>query len=223
MRLLSYTLSESTPTYADNPKVQIKPMSLIEEGGVANWFLVSTINHNGTHLDAPWHFNPEGAKVTDLGPEWFVYSSPVLVDVPKDDDELIYDKDLIVHENVIRHADLLLVRTGYGARVRDSDPERYGRKAPGFHPSAARYLKQFTQLRAVGMDLPSAGAPNFPEEAAEFHRIALGAKEGSGFFLIIEDMRLDPDLDQSELKKVIMAPLLLENLDGAPVTVFTLD
>lgn len=219
MRLLSFPLGNDTPTYAGNPKVSLEPASLIQEGGVANWFTLTTINHNGTHVDAPWHFNPSGAKLTDLSPDWFVYRHPRLIDIRKDEDELITAEDLEQHDSEIGEADMLLIRTGFGARVRSQNPERYGWHAPGFHPSAGSYLKRFPNLRAVVMDFPSAAAPQHTEEGFEFHRIALGAQESPNFFLLVEDARLDPDLQQEELHHVVMAPLLLEGADGAPVTI----
>jgi arylformamidase len=219
MRLLSYSLGNDTPTYADNPKVSLQPASLIETGGVANWFTLTTINHNGTHVDAPWHFNPNGAKLTDLSPDWFVYQHPRLIDIPKGEDELITAEDLEPHASAIEEADMLLIRTGFGAQVRSQDPKRYGWHAPGFHPSAARYLKRFPMLRAVVMDFPSAAAPQHREEGFEFHRIALGAQESPTFFLLVEDAKLDPDLRQEELNRIVMAPLLLEGADAAPVTI----
>jgi len=55
--LLSYPLGPATPTYGDNPPVSFTVLSDLTQGDVANWPTFTTINHNGTHLDAPYHFN----------------------------------------------------------------------------------------------------------------------------------------------------------------------
>lgn len=219
MRLLSHPLGNATPTYLDNPSVSLTLVSSIGDGDIANWFELRTINHNGTHVDAPWHCNPDGKRITDLDCSWFSYGHPLLVDVPKGDDELIRDDDFFPYASLISEADMLLVRTGFGAATRTVDSARYGRRAPGFHPSAGRYLRSFPTLRAVVMDIPSAGAPAHQEVGFEFHRIVLGGHDPERFILLVEDARLDADLDQSDLHRVILAPLLLMDADGAPATV----
>lgn len=219
MRLLSHPLGNDTPTYLGNPPVSLTPVSSIAHGDVANWFELRTINHNGTHVDAPWHFNPEGRRITDLDCSWFSYDHPLLVDVPKADDELLHEDDFFPYASLIRGVDMLLVRTGFGAATRTADPARYGRRSPGFHPSAGRYLRSFPTLRAVVMDIPSAGAPAHQDLGFEFHRIVLGADDPERFILLVEDARLDADLGQSDLHRVILAPLLLMDADGAPATV----
>lgn len=219
MRLLSYPLGPATPTYADNPRVELRPVSLIEDGGVANWFELRTINHNGTHVDAPWHFNPSGPKLTDLDCTWYVYDRPVIVDVPKRPGELIGEADLQPNREQLADADMALVRTGFGSEFRSSDPVTYGTKAPGFDPSAARFFHHLPYLRAVIMDIPSAGSPLHRDAGDEFHRIMLGRNAHDRFILLVEDARLEPDLDAIHCERVIVAPLLLQDADGAPVTV----
>jgi arylformamidase len=218
MRFLSYQLGGDTPTFGENPPVSLEPVSLIEKGGIANWFELKTINHNGTHVEAPWHFNSQGARLTDFRPEDFVFVRPVLIDVCKTDNELITDLDLMPHAARLEHADLLLVRTGYGALCRAADPRRYGRRAPGFDVSAGRYLLQFPELRGIVMDIPSAGAYAHPETGYEFHRVVMGHGDPDHTLFIVEDARLDPDLRQEELSRVIVSPLLLKDADAAPAT-----
>jgi len=218
VRLLSYSLGPATPTYRDNPKVQLMPVSLMEDGGVANWFELRTINHNGTHVDAPWHFDPDGPRLTEVDLELLVYWHPVLVDVPVAGGELIGEEMLRRHEGRIADADMLLVRTGFGSATRSRDPICYGWEAPGFEVSAAYYLRAFPALRALVMDLPSATAPRHLRTGHEFHQVILRAAPPGTYVLLVEDARLDEDLSQEELHRVTMAPLMLEGADGAPVT-----
>jgi kynurenine formamidase len=218
VRFLSFELGNDTPTFGDNPPVSFQPVSLIENGGIANYFELKTINHNGTHVEAPWHFNPGGARLTDFKPEDFVFVRPVLIDVVKTDNELITDLDLMPHAARLEQADLLLLRTGYGALYRLADPKRYGRRAPGFDASAGRYLLQFPELRGIVMDIPSAGAYAHPETGYEFHRVVMGLGDPDHTMFIVEDARLDSDLRQTDLSRIIIAPLLLKAADAAPAT-----
>lgn len=226
MRLLSYPLGNTTPTYVGNPGVKLEQVASISRGDVANWFSLQTINHNGTHLDAPWHFHPGGKRLDQLEPESFFFTAARLVDIPKDVDELITDDDLRHHHNLISQADMLLVRTGFGARQRYRAPVVYGEHGPGFAESAGAYLRQFPTLRCIAMDVISAGAPAHPNEATAFHRTALGATSPAGaanpFVLLAEDCRLDDDLTAPDLELVVMSPLILQATDGAPITVLAL-
>lgn len=226
MRLLSYPLGKVTPTYMENPAVQLEQVASIDKGDVANWFSLRTINHNGTHLDAPWHFNPHGKRLDQLAPESFFFTTPRLVDIPKDADELITDDDLRHHHDLISEADVLLVRTGFGSRHRNHAPGVYGQHGPGFAESAGAYVRQFPDLRCIAMDVISAGAPAHPDDGVAFHRAALGATFPAGaanpFVLLAEDCRLDDDLTAPDLGLVVMSPLILESADGAPITMVAL-
>ncbi|WP_199620242.1 cyclase family protein [Paenibacillus alkalitolerans] len=171
--VLSYPLSERTPTFKDNPPVEITPQFLIQKGAPFNQFFIKTINHNGTHIDAPWHFNPQGKKLIEYPIDYFIFNRVTLLDIPKSDNELIGKEDLEPFAHRIAGSDLLLIRTGFG-KIRDSDPVRYGNSNPGFAASAAKFLLAFDSLRAIGIDIPSASAAQKVEEGILFHQIILG-------------------------------------------------
>lgn len=217
--LLSYPLSNNTPTFLDNPKVKITPESLISQGGIANWFRLETINHNGTHIDGPWHYNDFGLKLSEIPIEKFIFESISIIDIPKANDQLITDYDLKPHEEKILHSDLLLIQTGFG-KYRNYDPEYYSKHSPGFHSSAATYLKSTCKkLRAIGMDIPSASSPANLDEGHEFHRILLGKQKDESFIFIIEDMNLNKWFFIDKVKRIFVIPLIIEEADSAPVTI----
>jgi kynurenine formamidase len=200
--------------------VRFRQISSIAEGGVANWFEFTTINHNGTHLDAPFHYWQDGPHLTDFPIDDFVFTSPLLVDIAKEDGEFIRAADLAPYAAGFKSADALVLRTGYAQRCRASDPQRYGRRAPGFHPDAADVLlAPGSGLRAILMDLPSASSPMHLDEGNAFHRAVLGTTGRGRTLFLVEDCRLDPDLTQAELRRVLVVPLLLDNLDAAQVTI----
>ena len=112
-----------------------------------------------------------------------------------------------------RDIELLLIKTGFG-NYRGTD--RYTLTPPGLSSELASYFRQeFPVLRCVGMDLISVSSYSNREEGRKAHREFLNPKEGQPI-LLIEDMKLDVD---DVFKKVIVAPLLIENADGAPCTV----
>jgi len=219
--LLSYPLGVNTPVYKGNPPVVIQQQSSIAQGDAYNQFIVSSLNHNGTHIDAPWHFNPQGKKISEIPIDDFIFTHPVVIDIPKSDDELITKADLQPYEHQIAGADLLLIHTGFG-RIRSSDPDRYANHNPGLSASAAQYLMIFNSLRAIGIDMISAGAANHPDEAVAFHQIILGKGRVDGkYILVIEDLNLNQDL--SHISRVYAIPLYIEGVDSSFATVFTED
>jgi arylformamidase len=219
IRLLSHPLSPSTPTYPGTPGATFTPASRIADGDVSNWLVFTTQNHAATHVDGPWHFNPHGRRITEIDPTEFLFTSPVVIDIPKGDDEVITGDDFAAHAAEIAGSDMLLVRTGYGPRWRSADPERFRSHGPGFHSSAGEYLiREQPSVRAVAMDFISAAAQVAEAEGIEFHRTVLGRSPGDRYIFLVEDARIDSDLGPADLGFVVMAPLLLEGQDGGQVT-----
>lgn len=142
--LLSYPLSANTPVYKDNPPVEIQQQSSTDQGDLYNQFIITSLNHNGTHIDGPWHFNPQGIKLSEIPIDYFIFTHPTILDIPKSDDELITKADLEPYEHQIAGSDLLLIRTGFG-EIRSTDSVRYRDHNPGFAASAASYLMVFTE------------------------------------------------------------------------------
>ncbi|WP_338554127.1 cyclase family protein [Paenibacillus sp. KS-LC4] len=216
--LLSYPLSVNTPVYKGNPPVQIQQQFSIEKGDLFNQFIITIINHSGTHIDGPWHFNPQGKKLSELPIDYFVFTHVTVLDIPKTDNELITKADLEPFANAIAGSDLLLIRTGFG-EIRESDPVRYGNQNPGFSASAANYLMVFDSLRAVGMDFISSASPLHMDEGIAFHQTMLGKDRVDGrFILLIEDMNLDHNL--TNIGMVYAVPLYIEGVDSSLATVF---
>ncbi len=219
IRLLSFPLTPGTPAYPGTPGTEFTPQARTDRGDASNWIVFTTQNHASTHVDGPWHFNPEGRRITEIDPAEFFFTAPRILDIPKTDDEVVTGEDLRAHAAAIRGADLLLIRTGYGARWRAADPERYSHHSPGFDTSAGRYLiDEQPSVRAVAMDFVSAACQAHVEEGLEFHRIMLGRRRDDRYVFLVEDARIDTDLTDRDLGRVIMAPLLLEGQDGGQVT-----
>ena len=217
MRLLSHPLTETSPAYRDNPSPRIEERKTVAADG-NRAYSITLGNHTGTHLDAPAHFHQDGRRLGTLEIGELLFERPRLIDLGRGDDQLIGIAELEPWVDQLADADLLLVRTGYGAAHRASDPHRYRHRGPGFAGPAAAWLRgRCPRLRAIGMDFISAAAPAHPEDGRVFHLAALDESAGPAL-LLIEDARLDPGLTSEELGRVLAAPLWLGDLDGAPVT-----
>ncbi|WP_297076773.1 cyclase family protein [uncultured Enterococcus sp.] len=214
---LSYPLGVDTPRFTDNPPVMIWPHSSTDKGDKFNQSFHMSVNHSGTHMDGANHFNPEGKQLWEYPIDTFVYEQVRVIDLEKQDDELITKQDLEPFEEIIKEADLLIVRTGF-YRYR-SDAHRYGQHNPGFTKDAGEYFMTFENLRAIGMDLPSAGGGQTMEpHGVAFHQTVLGlGREDGRAILLIEDMKLDEDL--TNIKRVYALPLLIKGIDSGPCTI----
>ena len=163
-RVLSYPLSQNSPVWPQNPQaVKAEPHSSITKGDVANTTILHLFSHSGTHLDAPKHFNDQGASAVELPIEQYIFFAPFVVDMPKGDSGVIARADLQPMADSLANADLVLLRTQWSA-IRTAEPERYASQGPFLHPDGARFLiETFPNLKGVAIDAVSIAAPNFPD------------------------------------------------------------
>jgi len=212
---LSHTMRVGDPAFGGPMKLKVQQRSSFKDGP-AQTFLITLSNHDGTHIDAPNHFNPEGRPIADFAPDELVFSSPIVLDIPKSSPSLITAEEIASFGEELEGKDILLIRTGYG-RFRRTDPNKYSRLSPCLSPEAARFIvEELKSVRCIGVDMVSIGSPAFPRETVETHRILTGYY-GSRPVLIVEDMDLEGDL--TGLKRVIVVPLYVEGIDSAPCTV----
>ncbi|MEW5815432.1 MAG: cyclase family protein [Spirochaetota bacterium] len=215
---LSYNFNENTPFPAGLESIKIETIHEMAKGSISNVFRLTICNHTGTHIDGPNHFSLKKKTIDRFNIEDFIYTDPLLLDIPKHDGGLIDVKDLGPHFNSIKKCDLLLVRTGF-SKIRRQDPRRYIERSPGFSAAAAACIAGgFPSLRAMAMDTLSFACSLKLKEGIRAHQILLD--ECSRDIFLIEDINLDFDL--SRLKQVMAIPLFVENIDSAPCTVFAL-
>lgn len=215
---LSYEIQPDGPGWPGNPTYRWEQISSIAGGDAANLGVLHLCNHFGSHLDAPNHFDEAGMRVAQVPLERFVYERPRLVDVPKEAGELVTRAELEAHDDVVREADLLLVRTGWSS-VRASDPERYVAEGPGISPDACEYLVAQPGLGAIALDLVSlASYARLEPDGILAHRILCGVGRGGRYVIIVEDV--DLSLYPSDARRVYAIPLFPAGADSSPCTVF---
>jgi kynurenine formamidase len=216
--VLSHPLRPDAPVYPGNPAAAtIEAHHRIAAGDSNNSTKLALFSHSGTHVDTPWHFNPDGARAAELPIEAFVFDTPRVVDVPTEGGRFIERSALARHEGTIAEADLVLLRTGWSAQ-RTADPARYPSDGPLLHPAAAQWLiDSFPRLRAIATDAISIGSPRFPAESVATHHALTGVGRDDGrFVLIYEDVAMPAELER--VSRVFGWPLFVEGSDGSPVT-----
>ena len=216
-QLLSYPLNADMPL-ADPilaaPKYEL--IQSIPRGDLANLYRVTLFNHCGTHIDAPNHYDAGGKKLADFPIEHFVFETPLVLDIPKEDKGLISKADCQRVLGSRANCDLLLLRTGF-ERYRTNDPKRYVCGCPGLSAEAAHFLKDaLPQMRAVGIDFISLEWTVDKNHGFAAHQILL--KDRSRPVMIIEDMSLN--LDFQGVHRIFAIPVFLREIDSFPATVF---
>lgn len=217
VKYLSHALSTNTPSYGNRDEVILDPKSSIANGDTSNTTdFRLTNNHIGTHIDVPNHFYDKGSTITDISPTQWLFSKVNIIELPCLEARLISVKDFQA-KNIDADTDLLLIRTGF-ENFRNENI--YWNGYPGISEKACIYLrKEFLNLRAIGFDFISLTSPLFKEEGLKAH-LSLLNEDLSRPIFIIEDMKL------STLKgnptHVIVAPLLIDDGNGGPATIFSL-
>ena len=211
---LSHHISNETPLYGNEKGIKISPGKQIQSGDSCNTLNLSFPNHIGTHIDFPYHFNQGGKTINDYPASYWHFDHVEMVDLSnKVVDSQIIGPELFPELGNLE-ADLLLIKTGY---VKYRETDRYTLTPPGLSADLALFFRnRFPKLCCIGMDLISVSSYSNREEGRKAHHAFLNPDEGEPI-LLIEDMKLDTD---GPFNKVIVAPLLIDNADGTPCTIF---
>lgn len=213
---LSHVLAEDTPIYTGGSGLEIRKVKSITNGDSCNTSNLVFSSHVGSHVDSPLHFVSGGRSVDDYQPADWLFSQPLLVDLPLNKPELVNCQRLnAALPNDIQNTDLLLISTGFGLFRSE---EKYWRCSPGFSSELVPFLlKRFPKLCAIGLDCISISSMQWREEGRNTHLALLGKG-----IRIFEDLALENVCCGSGLASVIALPLRYSNGDGAPCTVMGL-
>ena len=211
---LSHPLRDDTPVYPGDPVARFEPATTIEEHGY-NVLHVRMGSQTGTHVDAPFHFLEDGARIDELPLDLFL-SPAVVADVRgKAPHEAITWSDLAPVADRLASGRMLLLHTGWDAH--------WGTDAYFDHPfldgdAAERVVA--AGVRTIGLDalsLDETVLGGEPEGGFAAHFAVLGAGG-----VIIENLRNLSAIGSAE-PIVSVLPLKLAGADGAPVRAVAFD
>ena len=164
--------------------------------------------HTGTHIDAPSHIVEDGDTLNNISFDALV-GPCCLVNVAGEPESSIALEDLIIHEDAIRSAGRVVLKSGWAKRW--GTPEYY-RSSPSITMEAARWLAgEDVQVKLIGFDMPTPSV----EQETDIHKVFLEAG-----IPIVECLNLE-NLIQSYFE-IVVAPLPLRNREGAPCRVLGL-
>ena len=203
---LTLTVSDKIPTFPGSPQPNFIPWENVKEDGY-NLEVLFLSSHTGTHMDAPYHFLENGAKIHEISLKKLV-SEAALIQCRKSSDQSVTKTDIQKFEKKhgkIENFSSVIFYTGWQKNLQK---KHYFTKNPGLSVSAAKYLA-LKKISLIGIDSPSIDLGK--DSKFSVHQIF--AKKG---MLIVENLA---NLDKIKSPKfhLVVLPLKLKNATGSPV------
>ena len=185
----------SCVVFPGDPAPRREVLSSMEEGALYNLTALSLCAHNGTHIDAPYHFIQDGKTVEQLSLEKLVGWAYVT-----------HESGILTAED----ADRIL------AKAKNSNPESAKRILIGGKATVSE--EAASVFAAAGIDLVGNESQTVgPEDAPmQVHLTLLGAE-----VVLLEGIRLDGVPEGVYLLSA--APISLGGSDGAPCRAILID
>jgi kynurenine formamidase len=211
---LSHPLADDTPVYPGDPVARFEPATTIAEHGY-NVLHVRMGSQTGTHVDAPFHFLEDGARIDELPLDLFL-APAVVADVRGTAPHTaITWADLAPVADRLAPGRMLILHTGWDAH--------WGTDAYFDHP----FLDGDAAERIV-----AAGVRTIGLDALSLDETVLGGEPPAGFAahfavlgaggVIVENLTNLTAIGSSD-PVVSVLPLLLAGADGAPVRAVAFD
>jgi kynurenine formamidase len=196
---LSHPLVHGQQTFPSDPK-----LSIIPHGDTRtlryNISQISMGTHQGTHLDAMYHFIDDGKTIDQMPLEWF-YGEAHLLKIPKAANEDITIEDFLPYEHLLIPEAKIIFSTGW---YKHFGKDHFFTNFPSLTQDAARFLAG-KKIRLLGMDMPTPG-----KDWYELHHILLPAE-----IVVVEGLT---NLDELPDTFVFMGfPLNIKGRDGSPI------
>jgi arylformamidase len=198
---VSVAISKTLAMPPGAPQPVVAPMMLTEEGYPFTMFMLAFIDHCGTHVDAPYHFEPDGIKTDEMSLEVLVGPARV-VEVPAGKSVERTDLERLD----LRGVERLLLKTKNSAFIHSPD---YRKDFVYLGPSAAEFVVE-RGIKLVGVDYWSVDGWGSQDYAA--HHTLL--RRGVAIIELMDLAQITPG--DYEL---ICLPVKIRGTGGAPARV----
>lgn len=196
---LSHPLEHGQQTFPSDPKLSIVPHGTVRTMKYNITQLVMG-THQGTHLDAMYHFIDDGKTLDQMPLDWF-YGPVRVLRIPKEAGQDITADDFRPYEHLLLPGAKIIYETGWH---RQFGNDIFFEEFPSLTQEAASYLAG-RNIRMLGMDTPTPG-----NDWYEVHHILLGKE-----IVIVESLA---NLDQAPDEFIFIGfPLNLKGRDGSPI------
>ena len=198
---LSHPLEHGQQTFPTDPKLSIVPHGTTE---TLKYNITQVVlgTHQGTHLDAMYHFLDDGKTLDQMPLDWF-YGPVRVLRIPKAAGEEITPADFEPFEEWLKPDAKIIYETGWH---RQFGAANFFTEFPSLTQDAARYLAS-KKIRMLGMDTPTPGRDWY-----EVHHILLAPETE---IVIVETLA---NLDQVPDEFTFAGfPLNFKGRDGSPI------
>lgn len=196
---LSHPLEHGQPTFPMDPKLSIVPHGTTS---TLKYNITQIVigSHQGTHLDAMYHFLDDGKTLDRMPLDWF-YGPVTVLRIPKNAGEELLVSDFEPYADVLVPGAKIIYETGWH---RQFGADNYFSEFPSLTLEAGQYLAD-RGIRMLGMDTPTPSRDWY-----EIHHILLGAE-----IVVVESIaHLDRVPDRFTF---IGFPLNFVGRDGSPI------
>ncbi len=197
---ISLTITPDMPTWPGDPHPKLTSLARVSDGELANVTHLSLSAHTGTHIDAPWHFLANGARLESIPLETLI--GPVyVIEIPQ---------VAIITANDLRSAEVPTGAQRVLLKTRNGDFWERGENTfqteyVAIAPDAAAWLVE-RGIQLVGIDYLSVAPFNDPQPT---HQILLRAG-----IVIVEGLNLSQVTTGQYT--LYCLPLKFDGIDGAP-------
>jgi arylformamidase len=215
---MAYPLSPDIPVFPGLPLDEFIPHTRMSKGDESNTTMVRHFLHNGTHVDAPFHFYDKGLTIDQVPVEKFFYAKPLVVQKKLSSAGLIQVDDLKAAGKALFNADILLFITGYYALR--TDKSIYAGDFPSLSREAAEYIRtELLHVKAVAIDTLSIESCVLgPEKDFAVHKTLLdGDLYPTRPLLIFEDVNMGA-IANHKIERIYAFPIRFVGLDGSPAS-----
>jgi len=199
---LTAEIYDRAPTMPMDPKCSISEHCNLETLGY-NLSRITFSTHQGTHIDAPFHFFMDGDTVEKISLERCIVQA-IKIDITyKQPKEAITIQDLVKYESYMDKGISILINTGWDKVF---PKKEYFSDFPYISVELANWLAE-KKVNLIGLDIP---CPNISDWKT-VHETLLGKN-----ILIVEGL-VNMEKLEDEVFTFIALPLKLRGADGSPV------
>lgn len=214
---LSYPYSDNMPVFPGTPQNEYIFTHNMNKGDHCNKGYFTHYTHNGSHVDAPFHFDNKGQTIDQIPIDYFIYNNPCIIAKKLLRSELISLELVKSSVNKINDADIILFYSGY-SRYRNQK-EIFLDDFPTLSLEAAKYIREkLTNIKAIAIDVIS--IESITSSAATkniIHKTLLDTDlYPTEPLLIYEDINIARVIGK-KINRIYAFPLRLEGMDASPV------
>ncbi|HYG58553.1 MAG TPA: arylformamidase [Symbiobacteriaceae bacterium] len=194
---ISHPLCNATAHWPGDEPFRLEPTAALAAGDSVNLSRISLSPHNGTHADAPYHYDEGGLRMDQVPVERYIGPARLIA---LEGRRLITEADLRGVD--LQGVERVLVRTGSC-----TDPTVFNRDFTAFEPAAICYLAQ------LGVGLIGTDAHSMDPMTSKDLPSHNACREAG--MLILENLNLAGVMPGDY--ELIALPLRLTGADGSPV------